>query len=151
MFVIIVIAGQCLLVRLILSLLLFRIPELALNVLICDLTFHLCHEDFDGEVLVIVVVLFVFVCVVDHVFINVEYTTSVHEVSIEPAMEGKLLIVIELYPHIIVDKHIGTANGEVIVGITTNESHRRLLLFPPIVEDMAFADDFKVWENATFR
>ena len=96
-------------------------------------------------------ILFVFVGAVNHVFIYVEYSASIYEVSVEPAVEGKLFIIIELYPHIIVDENLCTAYEEVVVGVSTDELHRWLLLLPEVVEDMTFADDFEVRENASFR
>ena len=48
--------------------------------------------------------LFVFLGTVNHEFVDVEDSTSVYKKCIKPAMESRLLAMVELYAHVIVDQ-----------------------------------------------
>ena len=90
---------------------------------------------------------FVFVGIVNHISVNVENTTAIYEVRIEPAVEGQFFVVVELQANIIVYKYLCRSNEEVIVGMATYQFDRLLLLLAPIVEYVAFAYDFKIGEE----
>ena len=48
--------------------------------------------------------LFVLLRTVNHEFVDVEDSTSVYKKCIKPAMESRLLAMVELYAHVIVDQ-----------------------------------------------
>ena len=93
---------------------------------------------------------FVFVGVVNHISVNVENTTAIHEVCIEPTVESQFFVVVELQANVIVDKHLCRSNEEVVIGVATYQFDRLLLLLAPIVEYVAFAYDFKIGEETPF-
>ena len=118
--------------------------------LVTNLSVHLGHEDLKREILIIDQVMFcVFVRVINHAFVDIENTASVHEIGVEPAVERKFLIIIELNAHITLYQHLSASDEEVIVGKSSNKFHRLFLLLPPAVEDVFVADDLKVWKDAT--
>ena len=65
-------------------------------------TIYLSHVNFDRKVLVVLDTLFIFVCVVNHVFVNIKNPASINEEGVEPKVEGTLLPVVKLYPHVVV-------------------------------------------------
>ena len=93
--------------------------------------------------------MFVLVSVINHVSVDVENTVSINEVGIEPAMERQFLVIVKLKSHIIIYKNLFGPDEKVIVRVSTNQFNRLLLLFAPIIENMAFTYDFKVREPST--
>ena len=91
----------------------------------------------------------VFVCVINHALVDVENTTSINEIRVEPTVERKFLVIIELNAHITLYQHLSASDEEVIVGKPSNEFHRLFLLLPPTVVDVTIADNLKVWKDST--
>ena len=93
--------------------------------------------------------MFVLVSVINHVSVDVENTISINKVGIEPAMERQFLVIIKLKSHIIINKNLLGPDEKVIVGVPSNQLNRLLLLFAPIIENMAFTYNFKVREPSS--
>ena len=90
-------------------------------------------------------------CIINHVLVDVEDSTAVHKVRVEPAVEGKLLVIVELDSNIIIDKNFSASDEEVIVGKPSNKLHLNFLLFLVAIEDVTFTDDVETWEYTSLR
>lgn len=98
-------------------------------------------------------ILFVFVRPIDHIFIDVEHSTAIDEIGVEPKVECRLVSIVKLDANVIVDQQV-----EVAVDIEVNVAHIANMSLPilrdslvidfPLVKDVTFADNLEVRSHA---